>query len=399
MSIIQIALDNLKRRRVKTMFLTIGLVVGVATVVALMSIITAMRLELGNELDRFGPNIVITPRFQGQELSYGGAQVTNVAFDVRPLTESDLDRIRSIPDRESINLISPKLVGAVTLGDRQALLVGVENRNEFTMKPWFALQALSGKDPGEEMTDLALLDLPDDGLILGAEVAKTYAADVGDVMAVNGEDFSVTGILEATGAEEDGLVYANLDVVQTLLGREGTYSMIEVAGFCNFCPIEDMASQMTTVLPNGRVTALRQAALVREETINRFATFGYIFSVVALMVAVLFVVTTMLSSVNERTHEIGIFRAIGFRRFHIIQLIVLEAFLVSLFAGVIGFIAGNGIARVAGPFLAQLEVTVPWNMDLIIPAISLSVVLAVLSSLYPALKAASLDPMEALRFI
>lgn len=399
MSIIQIALDNLKRRRVKTMFLTIGLVVGVATVVALMSIITAMRLELGNELDRFGPNIVITPRFQGQELSYGGAQVTNVAFDVRPLTESDLDRIRSIPDRESINLISPKLVGAVTLDDRQALLVGVENRNEFTMKPWFALQALSGTDPGEEMTDLALLELPDDGLILGAEVAKTYAAKVGDAMSVNGEGFSVTGILEATGAEEDGLVYANLAVVQSLLGREGTYSMIEVAGFCNFCPIEDMASQMTIVLPNGRVTALRQAALVREETINRFATFGYIFSIVALLVAILFVVTTMLSSVNERTHEIGIFRAIGFRRFHIIQLIVLEAFIVSLFAGVIGFITGNGIAKVAGPFLAQLEVTVPWSADLILPAISLSVVLAVLSSLYPALKAASLDPMEALRFI
>lgn len=399
MSIFQIALDNLKRRRVKTTFLVIGLVVGVATVVALMSIIQAMRLELGNELDKFGPNIVITPRFQGQELYYGGSQVTNVAFDVKPLTESDLDKIRSIPDRESINLISPKLVGAVTLDDRQALLVGVENKNEFTMKPWFSLKALEGTAPGEEMTDLALLDLPDDGLILGTKVAKTYGAQVGDTMDVNGQDFTVIGILEEFGSEEDGLVYANLKVVQKLLGREGIYSMIEVSGFCNFCPIEDMASQMTTVLPNGRVTALRQAALVREETINRFATFGYIFSIVALLVAALFVVTTMLSSVNERTHEIGIFRAIGFRRFHIIQLIMLEAVLVSLFAGLVGFAAGNIIAKVAGPYLAQMEVTVAWNADLILPAISLSVVLAVLSSLYPALKAASLDPMEALRFI
>ena len=68
MSIFRIVLDHLKRHKIKTMFLTIGLVIGVATVVALMSIVSAMRLELGNELDRFGPNIVITPKFQGQEM-------------------------------------------------------------------------------------------------------------------------------------------------------------------------------------------------------------------------------------------------------------------------------------------------------------------------------------------
>ena len=322
-----------------------------------------------------------------------------MSFDVKPLTESDLTLIRSIPDRASINLISPKLVGAVTLNERQALLVGIENKSEFTMKPWFSLASLVGIAPGEEMTDLALLDLPENGLILGAKVAKTYEAKTRDVMKVNGQEFTVIGILEEFGSEEDGLVYASLPVVQKLLHREGVYSMIEVAGFCNFCPIEDMASQMTTILPNGRVTALRQAALVREETIDRFETFGYIFSVVALLVAILFVVTTMLSSVHERTQEIGIFRAIGFRRFHIILLIVFESFFVSLLAGFVGFLAGNGIAKFAGTYLAQMEVSVPWNAALLLPAILLSVGLAILSSLYPALKAAHLDPMDALRYI
>lgn len=399
MSIFQIALDHLKRRKIKTTFLMVGLLIGVATVVALMSIIQAMRLELGNELDKFGPNIVIIPRFNGQEMYYGSSLVTNVSFDVRPLTESDLLKIRSIPDRESINIISPKLVGSVMLNDKQALLVGVENKNEFTMKPWFTLQAMVGVSPGDEMTDLALLDLPENGLILGFNVAKAYDALVGETMSLNGQNFIVIGILEEFGSDEDGLVYANLPVVQKLLGCDGIYSMIEVSGFCNFCPIEDMASQMTSILPNGRVTALRQAALVREETIDRFATFGYIFSIVAVLVSILFVVITMLSSVNERTHEIGIFRSIGFKRFHIIQLIILEATIVSFFAGIIGFVAGNGIAKIAGPFLSQMQVSIPWNSALILPAIALSVVLAVLSSLYPALKAAGLDPMDAFRSI
>jgi len=399
MSILQIAFENLKRRKVKTIFLVIGLVVGVATVIALMSIVQAMRLELGNELDKFGPNIVITPRFQGQELYYGGTQVSKVAFDVKPLTDSDLPLIRTIPDRESINIISPKLVGAVTMGDRQVLLVGVETRNEFTMKPWFSLQALDGSVAVSRLTDLAMLKLPENGLIFGAGAAKAYDVQVGDSIPLNDLTFKVTGILKAMGSEEDGLVYANLPVVQKLLGRAGVFSMIEVSGFCNFCPIEDMTAQMATILPNGRVTALRQAALVREETIDRFETFGLTLSGVALLIAILFVITTMISSVNERTHEIGIFRAVGFRRFHIVRLLVLEAFIVSVIAGLIGFLVGNGIAKIAGPALAQMQVTVPWNWQLIPPAVLLSIVLAVSSSLYPALKAASLDPVEALRFI
>lgn len=399
MGLFQIALSNIKRRKRKMSFLVIGLLVGVATVVALVNIVAAMRLELGNELDRFGPNIVITPRFQGLELNYGGLQVTEVMSDVKPLTAGDMPLIKAIPDGDSINIISPKLVGAVMLNGQKVLLVGVETHREFAMKPWFSLRELAEPAPDRSASDLALLDLPANGLLLGSGTAHTYAIKAGEEVSINGQTFRVTGILNAMGTEEDGLVYANLDVVQSLLGSPGVYSMIEVSGFCNFCPIEDMAAQMTTVLPNARVTALRQAALIREETIDRFSAFGFILSGVVLLVAALIVMTTMLSSVNERTHEIGIFRAIGFRRFHVLAIIELEALFVSAAAGILGYLAGSTAAQFAGPFLAQMDVTVPWNPAMIIPAILIAVGLAGLSSLYPALKAANLDPVDALRFI
>ncbi len=395
MSIIQIAFDNMKRRIVKTSLLILAIAMGVAMVVAMISIVEAMRLELGNELDKFGPNIVITPRFQGEEMYFGDT----VAFDVKPLTKEDLPLIGTIADKESINIVSPKLVGAVTLNHRSVLMVGMEAQKEFAMKPWLSLKEWVGASPGEEIIDLMLLDLPDDGVLLGSKIAKSYDAVVGTTMLVNEQEFTVVGILKEYGSDEDGLVYANLNVVQSLMEREGIYSMIEVSGFCNFCPIEDMASQITTVLPNARVTALRQAALVREETISRFETFGYIFSVVVIVITILYVIISMLSAVRERTQEIGIFRAIGFRRFHIIKLIMWEAFVVSTTAGVIGFFLGNIMARIAGPYLAQIQVSVPLDMSLFLPTIFLSVLVSMLASLYPAIKAAKLDPMEALRFI
>ncbi len=399
MRIIQIVGGNLKRRWVKTAFLTAALALGVAMVVALMSIVAAMRLELGNELDKFGPNIVIAPKVKGQELYYGGGQFSKVAFDIKPLTEGDLVRIRTIQDRESINIVSPKLVGEVKLNGQPALLVGVETKNEFSMKPWFTLETLAGTAPGEDPVKLREMTLPANGLILGAKAARGFALKSGDPVAVNQQEFLVTGVLKEFGSEEDSLVYADLGAVQKLFGADGVYSMIEVSGFCNFCPIEDMASQMTDVLPNARVTAIRQAALVREETIDGFAAFSYIFSVVAVLATILFAFITMLSAVNERRVEIGIFRAIGFRRSLIVQMIVLEALIVSLLAGVLGFALGSAIAMTAGPVLAQLQAAVPWDFELFLPAVGLSVAIAVAASLYPALKAAQLDPLEAIRYI
>lgn len=395
MNLFQIALENLKRRKIKTMLLCMAIAMGVSLVVSMFSIVEAMRLELGNELDKFGPNIVITPRFQGQEI-YAGQ---TVAFDVKPLTESDLPVIRTIPDKESVNIISPKLVGSVTLEDRTVILVGMDNEQEFTMKPWFELKEWIGNPGDVEPAELSSVDIPENGLILGHKIAESFQAEVGGTLSVNGEEFLVAGILEKSGSDEDGLIFADLPVVQRLLGREGVFSMIEVSGFCNFCPIEDMASQMTEIMPNARVTALRQAALVREETIRRFEAFGYLFSVVAILVTVLYVITSMLSSVNERTLEIGIFRAIGFRRLHIIKLILLEGFMVSMTAGIIGFFSGEILTRIAGPYLARIPVSMPLNVELILPTIFFAVIIALLSTLYPAIKAANLDPMEALRFV
>jgi putative ABC transport system permease protein len=399
MTLYQIAVNNLLRRRKKMLFLMLGLVVGVATVVGLLTIVWAMRLELGDRIDEFGANIVITPQAKGATLNYGGVHVSDITFDVERLMEHDLPKIDTIPERKSINIIAPKIIGAVETNGQKALLVGVDARLEFAQKPWFSLREQAGLAAGEKPGSLSLLDVPADGLVLGSSAAQRLRVAAGDTLTLNGQPFQVFGVLNETGGREDGVLYANLDLAQGLLGRPGELSLIDISAYCNFCPVEEIAAQVAAVLPNARVTPLRQAALFREETIDRFASFGLALSGAVVLVAALLVMTTMLSSVSERTREIGIFRALGFRQAHIVQIIFLEAGLVSFLAGLLGYLLGSSVALLAGPYLAELQGSVPLRTDLILPAILLSIFLAVAASTYPALNAARLDPAEALRFI
>jgi putative ABC transport system permease protein len=106
----------------------------------------------------------------------------------------------------------------------------------------------------------------------------------------------------------------------------------------------------------------------------------------------------MMGSVRERTREIGIFRAIGYRRSHIIRIVLLEAALVSALAGILGYFAGLGTTIAALPFFTEsVDIAVPFNPHLAGAAFVMSIVLGLLASTYPALLAAKLDPNEALR--
>ncbi len=399
MNLYTITLNNIIRKKTRVLLVICSLIASIATVVALLVIVDSMRLALGDQIDEFGANIVIVPRVEGMEISYGGTHISRTAIDLTQLSEADLDRIKEIPDYDSINLVSAKMVTAVKANEQDLLLVGINPRQEFVMKPWFSFAGQAGLNGGEPPGDPAIFDLAEDGLIAGADAALVLGASAGDRVMINGRPFIIAAILNQLGSVEDGLLYANLTAVQNLLGRPGEISMIEIAAYCNACPVEELAAQLSEVLPNGRVTALRQAALLREETINRFAVFSILLSATVLLVAALLILTTMMASVHERTLEIGIFRAIGFRAGHVMVIILLESGLIGILGGVAGFITGNLVARAVGPFLVDNAVAVTWQTQLLMPAVLLSVLLALSATFYPALRAARLDPVEALRFI
>ena len=96
MRLIDIVLNNLRRRKSRMAFIVIGLAMGVGTVVGLRLLTTTIEQEIGAQLDQYGANIVIVPKSESQDVSYGGLALSTATFDVQQLIDEDLNRIKSI---------------------------------------------------------------------------------------------------------------------------------------------------------------------------------------------------------------------------------------------------------------------------------------------------------------
>jgi len=129
------------------------------------------------------------------------------------------------------------------------------------------------------------------------------------------------------------------------------------------------------------------------EALDHFKKFSIGISVIVLLIGGLIVFTNMMASVNERKREIGIFRAIGFRKSHVVRIIFLEALIVGLMAGIMGYLLGLGISQVIGPMITGMKGGRTFiDPMLAIEVIFLSAIIGVLSSAYPALHASKMDP-------
>ncbi len=379
-----ISINNLKRRKGKVFFLILGLTIGIATVISLVSISRLMSEDIANKLDEFGANILILPRSDDLSLSYGGMNIGGVAIDARTLSESDVPKIREIEVSENISAVSPKFAGVVEIEGKRIPLMGVYFQEEGRLKKWWKVHGAIPKGKDE--------------VLLGNEVAVRLFKGPRDDLTINGKRVRISGILEETGSQDDFLIFADLGFVQEALNQPRAVSLIEVSAYCNTCPIEEIVDQISKKLPHAKVTAIKQTLQTKMEALDHFKRFSIGISIIVLLIGALIVFTNMMASVNERKREIGIFRAIGFRKSHIMRIIFLEALIVGLVAGATGYLLGLGISHFIGPMVLGMK-SVRWVIDpaLAIGAIFLSALVGVLASIYPAIHASKMDPTEALR--
>lgn len=425
MRVSTIAWANLRRRKGKALFLIAGIAIGIATAVALLTLSGMIKDEIGAQLDQYGANIVVTPRSDQLALDYGGVSVAGVSFDVSQLKTEDAARVREIPYRNRIAVVAPKILGAAEAEGRRVLLAGVDFEEELKLKRWWRLvgerprgesdllvgydaaRALSLVEPAVEDTSFAVA--PTSTATVDVTTAGAHAHHVAeklkhfrlvrDRLKLAGREYRVAGVITPTGGREDAMVFGELGSVQTLLDRPGQLSVIEVSALCQDCPVEDMVAQIGAVLPNAKVSAVQQAVRARTETVGRLTRFAAAVSGVVLLIAALMIFTTMTGAVVERTKEIGVMRAVGFRRGHIIRGLMLEVVAVSVAGGLLGWLAGALASWALLPYFSQTGLSFEPDPALALYAMLAALVVGIASSIYPTVRASKLDPSEAVRYV
>ncbi|MDT3699835.1 MAG: FtsX-like permease family protein [Thermincola sp.] len=385
MKLHNIAINNLRRRKAKMAFLILGMVIGIATIVTLYTITDAMKTEIADKFDTIGANMTIVPQSDSLSMSYEGISAADVGGTPNLIGMDDVAKIRTIKNKENISIVAPKLLDTFKVDNKQRIIMGVQFNDELRMKRWWKIDGAKPAAAGD--------------ILLGSRVALDINKKPGDTLEINSRQYKIAGVIQETGNQEDSVILMDLRELQDISGQPEAVSFVEVSALCSTCPIDDITAQISEKLPGVKVSAIREAVQARKDFVDRFSQLAISVSVIVLVIGALVVLITMMSSVNERTREIGIFRAIGFRKSHVMGIIFMEAGIVSLLGGLSGYLLGMLAAKTAGPLIAQMEVSIPWDYNLGLYSLLAAVGIGMAASFLPAYKASRQDPVEALRFI
>ena len=385
MKLYSIAINSLKRRKSKTIFLIVGLFLSVSSVVTLITLSVNINKSVAVNMDEFGANIIITPKSDQLMINYSGLSLGEVSFNNSQLSENDLQKIKTIKNHKNLSIISPKLFEAVNIKAKNVLVAGVRFPEELRLKKWWVI---NGKSP-----------LTPNNLIVGSNTAEALKIKINDTLLINKNRFIVSGILSKTGSQDDGLIFMDILTAQTLFNKTSKLSLIEMAALCYDCPIEDIVSQTASVLPGANVTPVKQNIESKMMAVHSFERFSIGISLLMLVTSFLIVFASINASVTERTKEIGIFKSVGYRKSHILKIILTEVIVACLIAGLLGYLIGVSAAKIVLPFLSvHGTASFVYDFTTLPIALSLSLLVGITACTYPALKASRIDPTVAFRF-
>jgi len=377
MTLTDIAIQNLRRRKGKTTFLLLMFMLVIGITVTLNTLAKSMQADLQKSLTQYGANVVITPKSEHFTLSYGGISVAGVNYEIQHLNKDILSKIETTPDL-MISGIAPKIIGSVVGANKQYLVIGVDFPSELKMKPWWHIQGLQ---PGDRE------------VVIGSGLARKENLVVGSTLELNHQKYPIVGVMLETGGSEDKGVFTNFKTAQIMTGLD-SWSMIEL----NTAQPDRTAVRLSALLPEAKVAEISQLVQGAKENVDRFSNFSLIASTLLSIIGVLIVFVTTMGNINDRVAEIGVFRAIGFRRRHILSILIREIVFVSLSGGVLGYLLGELTPTLLGPIAFQKSIPFQLHPLMALVAIIASVLVGILSILL-AKRATSLNPLEALSYI
>ncbi len=412
LDIFVMAIKSLLANKLRSSLTMLGIVIGVGAVISLMSLGRGAETMITSTIQDLGSNVLyVVPR----STDVSGFAGFSPAFTTPSLTLEDARALERIPSIAAIAPVNENFVEVTAGGESQTTVIDGTTPEYQISYNFFVASGQFISDKNVVSRDLVA--------VLGSQLAEDLFGSqdpLGQRVNIKGFRFTVIGVLEPKGGafmgvSLDSVVVVPITTFQTRLfiqrtpgGEDAVQSIaLKVA---SADAINDVISQSEALLRKRHRLAETQkndfSIVSQEQIIGIFSQITSVFTIflgaiasISLIVGGIGIMNIMLVSVTERTREIGIRKAVGAKRRHILLQFLVEAASLSLAGGVIGIMGGwlvsFAVSQVdLGGFKLQATVT----PDVVLLAVSVSVMIGLVSGIYPAVRAARLSPIDALHY-
>lgn len=377
---LKIAARNLWRRKSRSVLAVLALVIGILAIVLLVSLTAGLKASYSELLGGIGGLYVIEKGAQDNTLS--------------KLEMSYADELEQIP---GVRAVLPEVMTIVNDIDGEPPSGG---------SLMFGMVAAMGLDPEREMRRVGMpygvallrgrMMQPGDSavIVLGNKIAEDLKKGIGSTIEVNGKKFKVIGTFSKSEMT-DSFVAMTIDDARELAGLGKEYAQDFVVQLTDPQNEERVAQTIRFKWPDDLdVFTASDMSQMMDTIMGVIDQFFWIIAAIALAIAGVGIVNTMLIAVNERTTEFGVLRAMGWTQRDVLQLVVTESILLGISGGVIGVASGYAITWWLGTVLPFAPALTP---QLALIAFAFALAAGLFGGAYPAWKASKMDPIKAIR--
>ena len=384
----------------RTLLTMLGVLIGVASVIVLLAIGTGSSQSIENSIQSLGSN-TLTVFSGGSSASSSGTQIRNT--NLNSASVSLISNPNNAPDVLSVSPVISTSVTA-TNGASSTTTSVIGSTPSYLVASNYTVSAGRSISHADVVNHAQVIDI---GASVASSLFATGSDPLGQQVELGSARFTVVGLLASKGSSgltnADAVVIAPYTAVQDqLTGESQSFSELLIQGKSASTltlaqsEVESiLAAQNDTTVADLPFTVLNQASLLSTATSSSktfTALLGWV-AAVSLLVGAIGVMNIMLVTVTERTREIGIRKAIGARKSVVLTQFLIESTVISFLGGVLGAVTGIVISHftIAGvkPVLASYSIPL---------ALGVALTVGIVAGLYPAYRAASLRPIEALRY-
>ena len=383
---LKMGFSGILSNKLRSILTMLGIIIGVAAVIVLVSLATGTTQSITDRISSMGTNLLtVNIRGRGNEGS---------------LTEEELNRWR---EKDGIQYLAPVMNASLEVKAG----TNTSNANLIGSNDDYLMMNSLNLDYGRSLADMDLFARTHVALI-GSEIAETlYEGEdpLGKNIKLRGNNFTVIGVLESAGSSMFGSNDTRVIIPFTTaqrLEQQARINQVSI-GVTTAEQVAEIKTYLEEELmdkygSSDYFSIFDQTELLStlEETTAMLAILVGCIAGISLLVGGIGIMNIMLVSVTERTREIGIRKAIGAKRRDILSQFLIESIVISCVGGLIGVGAGVGITKAAGALVESLSGNVSFNVVTI--AFGFSVAIGVVFGVYPANKAAGLNPIDALRY-